>query len=405
MNLIFLCFAWNTNSLYFKFILDDFEFSRTGLMLTVTIGSVSNTIFSLLFGKILKKIGIRLLIIIGVACSSGSLLLYSVATNLIMFYIAAFFIGTSIAFVTTTTSAVLVNNWFAKHTGILLTITTTTSGLGGVIFPDIVTSWCTSLGWDMSFRYSAIVSLVAGIILIILVRIKPENKGLKPLWVSEAPETAAASPQEKEVPGVTTQEARKTKNLWCIFVLYFLLGMIIYSVQQTTALYSSTLGYEPVDVARIMQFLFLANMISQIPLGALSDKFSVRRVLPIGLIIFTVGLVLLIVPGITLGRMYIIAAIIGFSVVLISVMVPIVIREVFGLKDYAGILGLVIGVRTVGIAIGPPLLNLVFDLTGTYNPAFITYLAIMVLCIVLAIIGTRRIKLQNEAGATSVSVE
>jgi MFS family permease len=221
--------------------------------------------------------------------------------------------------------------------------------------------------------------------------------GLKPLWTAKEAVARTSSASTGELPGVTTAEARKTKNLWCIFLLYFLLGAIIYSVQQTTALYSSTLGYSPQEVARVIQFLFLANMISQIPLGALSDKFSVRKVLPIGLIIFTIGLVLLITPGITLPRMYVIGAIIGFSVVLISVMVPIVIREIFGLKDYAGILGLVIGVRTVGIAAGPPLLNLVYDLSGTYQPAFIAYLGLMVLCIVLAVVGTRRIKTKYEA--------
>ena len=395
MNLIFLGLAWNTNQLYFSFILNDNpDFTRTAMMLTVTLAGLANTGFSLVFGKISKKLGVKMVILLGVICAVVSMFLYSISSNLPMFYIAAFLVGTSIAFATTTTTAVLINTWFAKRTGTILSIATTFSGFGGLIFPKLVTGWCVNLGWNISFRYSGIVCLVAGVVLLLLVRIKPENMGLRPLWAENVEDTAAtAGGIPAEPPGLTMSQAKKTKNLWFLFIMYFFMGWIIYAVQQSTALYTATLGYSPEQVAGVVQALFLGNMIAQIPLGMLADKFGVRKVLPTGLVVFTIGLVLLIVPNAGLMRLSIVGFIVGASVVLMAGFLPIVIREVFGLKDYAGILGNGIAARTIGIAIGPPLHNLVYDLLGSYQAAFVAYVAVMLGCIVLALFGTKKIAL------------
>jgi MFS family permease len=212
------------------------------------------------------------------------------------------------------------------------------------------------------------------------------------MWSDSLGEGAAApGGAPAELPGVTVDQAKKSKNLWSLFVMFFLMGWIIYSVQQTTALHATSLGFSPEQVAGILQFLFLGNMLAQIPMGMLADRFGVRKVLPAGLVVFTASLVLLIIPDADFTRLSIVGFIVGAAVVLMAGFLPIVIREVFGLRDYASILGWGIAARTIGIAVGPPLHNLVYDLLGSYQSAFIAYVVVMGLGVVLAIIGTKKI--------------
>jgi MFS family permease len=51
-------------------------------------------------------------------------------------------------------------------------------------------------------------------------------------------------------------------------------------------------------------------------------------------------------------------------------MMPAVVREYFGSANLGTILGLVMGVMTVGPMIGPPLVGWMFDSSGSYGGAW-----------------------------------
>ena len=52
-----------------------------------------------------------------------------------------------------------------------------------------------------------------------------------------------------------------------------------------------------------------------------------------------------------------------------TVMLPIFAGDLFGEKSYSKILGIVVSVNTAGYAVGSPVVNLCYDLTGSYNTA------------------------------------
>ena len=51
-------------------------------------------------------------------------------------------------------------------------------------------------------------------------------------------------------------------------------------------------------------------------------------------------------------------------------LLPLIAGDLFGEKDYAKMLGIFVSVNTTGYAVGAPLTNLIFDMFGTYLPAF-----------------------------------
>lgn len=58
----------------------------------------------------------------------------------------------------------------------------------------------------------------------------------------------------------------------------------------------------------------------------------------------------------------------SFALPLETVMIPLVVTELFGSVSFAKLLGIYVSVNTAGFAIGNPIANLVFDLCGTYFP-------------------------------------
>ena len=62
-----------------------------------------------------------------------------------------------------------------------------------------------------------------------------------------------------------------------------------------------------------------------------------------------------------------------------TIMLPLIAAELFGRKAYAHIMGLLVSFNTLGYAVGGPVINLFYDLTGTYVPVMLALGVVMVL--------------------------
>ena len=64
-------------------------------------------------------------------------------------------------------------------------------------------------------------------------------------------------------------------------------------------------------------------------------------------------------------------------------MLPIYAADLFGRKSYAKILGIFVSVNTAGYAVGSPLMNLSYDIFGSYKPALILVASLMVVVFII----------------------
>ena len=64
-------------------------------------------------------------------------------------------------------------------------------------------------------------------------------------------------------------------------------------------------------------------------------------------------------------------------------MLPIYASDLFGKKSYPKILGIFVSVNTAGYAVGAPLMNLCYDIFGSYTPALYLVGGIMIAMLVL----------------------
>ena len=64
-------------------------------------------------------------------------------------------------------------------------------------------------------------------------------------------------------------------------------------------------------------------------------------------------------------------------------MLPFFASDFFGNKSFDKTIGFFTATSSVGFALGAPFANLCYDLFGSYNPAFITFAALMIVTTVV----------------------
>lgn len=383
----------NTFSMYMNPIITQYpSITRTGFSLAFTVISLIGALMNIVYGSVLKKLGVRRIVILGGVMMVIALFLYSIATNVMMLYLGAIASGASSGLLATANCAVMVRTWFSKNHGTLIAIGATASGLGGTIFNPIVGSWIANNTWQFSMRTSCIIVIVTTVALSLLVRNNPAQMGLNPLWSGDTSKhDGDAPPQETE--GLTRAEAMRTINFWCICIMFFLIGFLCYSLNGTMAIYSAGLGYDAVTVGSVVSVLYIGLTVGKIPAGWLIDRYGVRSVIIACLLTLIASVALLMQPSLQLNWLFLASGLAGLSGILLSIPLPLLAGEVFGNKDYANILGTLVAVMMMGIAVGNPILNAGYDLTGSYNSVLMIFIPVAIVCIFLCVIGTRKIRM------------
>jgi nitrate/nitrite transporter NarK len=82
--------------------------------------------------------------------------------------------------------------------------------------------------------------------------------------------------------------------------------------------------------------------------------------------------------------LYLFAAIYGFARGAVSIVFPPITAKLFGLRSHGLIYGVVAAAGTFGGTISPVLTGHIFDITGSYQPAFIVYALVTVIGLILA---------------------
>ncbi len=391
MNLYYAC-SYSVVSQFMSPILTKYpEITRTQFSIVFSIHSLSSAIYLTQFGlvnKLLKNENVPVLGGLGLAVG---FFIYSTTSNIYVFYLGALLVGLCAAFFSSAITITLINKWFAKGQATLLAVSMTIGALGGTFGSMIVGSAIADLGYSTTFRYIAIGMVAVVVVVRILLRKDPAALGITPCFAEEV-ETPAATGEKKELPGITLKEALKTYNLYAILGVFLLFGMCFYATYQNLSVYMSDLGFDPELVGSIFGMIFLVNAITMIPGGAVADKLGCR-VTMIALIcafIACVAIMAFTTPSATI--MYIVCILMGVAYLFPKVLSCAMVNAAFGPKDSASFTGWIQSMICIGAFIGSPLLNKVFDMTGSYKGAFIAMIPAMVVCAILGFTGIKKVK-------------
>ncbi|MBQ0072214.1 MAG: MFS transporter, partial [Spirochaetales bacterium] len=321
---------------------------------------------------------------------------YSFSSSIALFYVGTFFVGMFPAFCSSTTTGSIINRWFGKLNTTLLSISMAIGGFGGTVGSIIVGKWLATVGYEASFRNMSILVVVVMAVVVLLVRNQPSDMGITMLWPSEQDKNAKS---DEERPGLTLKQAMRTYNFWAMAAIFFLYAAAFYAAYANVALYMADLGWAPTVYGPIFGILSTANVVAMFLGGYITDKIGPRVTI---LVLCACYAIVAFVLGFTtpsVGMMYAVCILLGVCWLFCKVLhTPFALC--FGNRDSASIIAILTACITVGASVGIPAANVVYDLTGSYSMLFKILLGVLVICLVLAFTGIRKVKGWDKIGGS-----
>jgi len=381
-----LGFASSTKSLFPSKIADSLsaihgvEIGRSLVTITESVRYVTTAIINLFFGKLVKKMGPKLMVLLGFVSLTLSMLTYSYATELIFVYLAGAFLGLGLAWTTTTMVGYVVGLWCTEHKGTIMGAILASNGLGGAIAIQVAGYFIEqgTDGYRDAYRVCALVIAVTGVLVVCLFRNKKADE--------IAPAASKGKKRGKDWVGIPFGEAVRKFYFWGALVCIFFSGMILQGTHGIVAMHFEDVGIDYGAVKGLLSFGAVILASAKFLTGFIYDKFGLRVAASTCTVLAIVTtFILAAIKGDELG--FILAVI--FTVVsqyalpLETIMLPIYASDLFGQRSYAEVLGLFVSVNTAGYAVGSPVMNLCYDVFDSYVPALILVGCIMTGVLVL----------------------
>lgn len=350
------------------------------ISLYTTLMYLTVTLFLPFAGKILKKVDLRILLTSAGIINALAFGLMGTYHSVFPFYISGVLLGIGSTFLIYGTIPLIINNWFKVKTGTVLGIAMAFMGIGGAIFAPITGVLIDSIGWRSTYMLLGVI--VAILILpfsIFIIRKDPTDLNMTALGASEEKGNSAISVSPES--GVTKSVAQKSAAFYLIMLFTGLFGLAS-TVSFHVPNFVQSNGFSATLAATVVTCVTIGQTGGKFLLGYINDKFGVKLALLTGIGGGMLGvIVLLISDSLGVTSLYIGSLLFGIGFSGSTLLPPVVIREVFGNRDYASIYTTIMSASTLGVACGTTLFSYIFDKTGSYYIVFIIVIIMFIITI------------------------
>lgn len=377
--MVFFCcgVCLGNKSLYFAAVTEAMGFKRSVYSLSGIISLVPSAIANLYFGYLIYRLGPKALIIGGIGVSCVGFWLYSISETIWGFFLGGIIVSVGTTFLGTSMACTLIKRWFSdnvgKFTGIVLAANGFGSALAAQFVSPVLNDPTNPFGFRNVYLMFIPLLLVLGVIFLIFIKNQPEDGPCLP-----APERKKF---KKSAPGAKANPHKPDWVFYFICAAIFLFFMLIQSVYGTYAVYMGDAGLRAGQIATVASILTLCLAASKMIVGFLFDKWGLFPVLAMCMIAFVVSICILLylplAPSHILAILF--AVLMALSMPLETVCIALIVSEFSASESFEKRLGIVSAVGSIGSAIGSPLLNLCYDISGSYIPVLIIWAALMLL--------------------------
>lgn len=368
-------------------------FSTSSLLATV-----ATMAFSLLFATKIASGKTRLYMLIGGVVAGVSFAAMGFATQKWLIYVLNTITNFALAAVLFIPANILISNWFIDRKGLATSICYAGSPVGGVFLTKIISGMITNQGWQYSLMVSGVVTVIVAIIAFLLIRKTPEEMNLEPYRINknnsevEAAGAADAAPQWE---GLSKAEAVKTKAF--IFMVIFALcgGLLASGIISQIPTYLSELGMDYSGVFTVFSFV---SIFSALSIGPLYDKIGLSKGIAFCTVLTALCCVSLILTKSVPVLAYVAVILWAFGSTSGSLAPPLMVGQLFGLKDMGGIFGLVNFFFYGGCMAGAIISSGVRVATGSYTMAWVVFICVTALQLITILVSMKSgSKLRNSS--------
>ncbi len=374
-----LGFCSSNASIYTYAITETLGISRSAYSLVNSFRFVTNAIINLFFGSLLMRFGSKKMVCAGFISLILSMYIYSVASNVFVFYIGGCFLGIGMSWVGTTMVSSIINRWCTENKGTIMGIVLSANGLGGALAAQIVSPLIydesNPFGYRNAYRLVVFILLAVAILVAIFMKDSPKNCN------DNGPTVHKKKSRGKDWVGIDFSVVKKTPLFYITLACIFLTGCVLHGINGVGAVHMKDVGLDAGYIATVLSAHSLVLTVFKFLTGFIYDKFGLRVTMSVCSAAAIVSMVALsLVTNSFGGQIFamVYGIISSLALPLETIMLPIYTGDLFGQKSYYKILGIVVSINVTGYALGGPITNIVFDITGSYMPALIGSSVLMV---------------------------
>jgi len=262
--------------------------------------------------------------------------------------------------------------------GLMTGIVVSGVGAGTMIMPPIASWLIATYDWRISYT---IVGIIASILIVLaaqFLRRDPSQVGQVPYGEEEV----KAKSLDTKARGFSLREALRTSQFWLLCAMWSSFSFFLQVIMVHIVPHATDLGISAISAANILAFIGGASIAGKIITGSAGDRIGNKTAITIGFVLLSVILFWLQLAEMV-WMLYLFAVVFGFAYgSVLSPQSPL-IAELFGLRSHGAILGVIFFSATIGGAIGPILAGHIFDITSSYQLAFLICGAVAIMAIIL----------------------
>lgn len=373
-----------TFGVFFEPLLREFDWTRAETSGAVSLSMLLSGSLSIVMGRLSDRFGPR---IVATACGIFSGLGYLLMSQLnaiwqlYLFYGIVVSVGMSGAFVPLLST---IARWFVKRRGMMTGFVVAGIGAGAMIMVPVARWLISNYGWRTSYLIIGIISLV--LITSAAQFLKREPSEMKQLPYGDSKEENL----DLKIESFSFREIIYIRQLWQLCGVYFCVGLPIGTMLVHIVIYTTGLGISVITASNILATMGAVSIVGRITMGVAADRIGNKLSLIICFALLSVALFLFMVTK-EAWILYLLAAIFGFAYGGTGSLMSLMTAELFGVSSLGAILGIIFTFDSTGAAVGSVVAGRIFDITNSYQLAFLV-------CSVMGVIGLMLVSLLKPIG-------
>jgi sugar phosphate permease len=359
-----------------KHIVTEFEWSRAAFAMANAPVLMAMGLSAPMAGALAERIGARAVLSGSALLLGATLVGLSRMESLWEFFVLSALFGVGMTGVGDVVVGAVAAGWVRAQRGLALAFVYVGSNVGGSLVP-IYANWIAEReGW----REALVGVGVAAVVLILpfaLFAVR-ESPTLRSIDGDEDGDEESAGRATGEAEGqggaddLDLPQALRTRSFWALVLVLLCFYFYYMALINHLVAFLSDRGMSDARAAASLSFAVALGIVSKLAIGWLADRIPGKPSLVLNFAVLTAGSWVLLGadrPG-WLG-VFLVAH--GFATAAENVVLPLTVADCFGTRHMARIYGALMVTLFPGGVLGPIFAGAVFDRTGSYDGAFLTF--------------------------------
>jgi sugar phosphate permease len=252
-------------------------------------------------------------------------------------------------------------------------ILTASAGVGGLVYPPVVTALIRAIGWRESWLVLAGMVIIAAVVSgVVLIRNKPEDMGQVPDGIranlndaSEKPALWAGNePSEWRVTQVL-----KGPTIWLILGFVVANALTMGTMMTHQIAYLEDIGFNPMTAATTMSLMSIFALVGSLGFGTLALRINIRYLASAGFLCQVVSIIILLTTR-NLGLIFVYAVLMGISTGALFTAMPTFVGNYYPRERYTQVTSIILPFHVVAQAVAAYAVGAIYDITAEYTLAF-----------------------------------